>query len=558
MGKIGYYLRQLVGTIKKIAALRVFLLAGQISNDIAFRTIRFVGRRTAPSQTLIDEKTGVRLHASRVSWNLERMTFGHDFKVPGEAIRRLESDFCELTCAGVRMSAIDEIGFVDDAYGFYHEDADFCYRLRQAGYASAYLPGSRIEHWTSSTLSGEMSGAKLEYLARNKRRFEEKFLGYYVKHADHRSSETNSWNIINRNLHPTLRRYGLVNPDHPELIFSHPGIQPFDYLYTMWETTRLPESWLAHRNAYKLVMTSSRRNGDDLRDAGFGKVHYVPLGVEGDVFHPRGAERRLTERQTFLCFSSNQYRKGLDIMLRAWASFNAKRPGATLPILMGTGILPALPRRADTSRRCGNLQVHTYAAEGIEVHEAVEGTDERDLAAIYRGVDFTVCSSRAEGFGFVVAESLACGTPAIFGNYGATSDFVHEGALLLDGRVTRADYSDKGFDNVGDWWEPDVEQLTQRLVEAHDMDDVSYRALSERGTRLIRAKFSWRATSLAVRAALAADTERSPAVTMPTPQVPLPPSRLRNALVRNIRRVGDFSTHVTNRLEGHGAVAAFR
>jgi hypothetical protein len=41
---------------------------------------------------------------------------------------RVEADFCELTLAGVRMSVIDEIGFLDNNFGFYHEDADFGFR----------------------------------------------------------------------------------------------------------------------------------------------------------------------------------------------------------------------------------------------------------------------------------------------------------------------------------------------------------------------------------------------------------------------------------------------
>jgi hypothetical protein len=45
------------------------------------------------------------------------------------------------------------------------------------------------------------------------------------------------------------------------------------------------------------------------------------------------------------------------------------------------------------------------------------------------------------------------GTPAIF-DYGGTRQFAFEGALLLNGEVTAADYSDKGFGKVGEWWEP--------------------------------------------------------------------------------------------------------
>ena len=251
---------------------------------------------------------------------------------------RIESDFCELTFAGVRMSAIEAIGFLDPEYEFYHEDADFCYRLRQAGYACAYLPNSQIERSTSSTFSRETSEAKLRYLRKNKELFARKFLGYYVNHSDRKSNEVNSWNIINRNLHPYLRKFGLLKQGYPELIVSHPGTAPFDYLYTVWETSQLPAHWLQYRDAYQITMAPTRWGVGVLKEAGFNNVHYVPLGVESDVFQPWGPVQRFIDNRTYLWFSRNQHRKGLDAMLKAWKGFFHFRPEARL-ILMGCAIL---------------------------------------------------------------------------------------------------------------------------------------------------------------------------------------------------------------------------
>jgi len=106
-----------------------------------------------------------------------------------------------------------------------------------------------------------------------------------------------------------------------------------------------------------------------------------------------------------------------------------------------------------------------------------------------------------------VAESIACGTPAIFGNFSATKEFGIPGALLLRGTQAPADYSDKGFVDVGHWWEPSVEHLTALLVEANDMGAARYRDLAQDGVRLIRTKFSWRATCFAIRHVLIAENE---------------------------------------------------
>lgn len=524
----------------------------------------------APSQVLIDEAASIRRLAYRVYWDLETLSFVHDFTPPAGNTRRLESDFCELTMAGARMSVIKKIGFLDDDYGFYHEDADFGFRLRDAGYTCAYLPQSQIEHWTSSTFSAKPSELKLNYVKKNKKLFAQKFLGRYVAHQDHASNATNSWNIINRHLHPYLRRYGLVHRDAAELVFSHPGTEPFGYLYSLWETTRLPDAWLSYADRYKLVLSTSRWTVDLFKQAGFNRVHYAPLGVESDVFQPWGATQRFSEGKTFLWFAHNQYRKGLDVMLKAWALFHRAQPRARL-ILMGVGILDKMPS-PDSTRLWRNFRVAEFLADGISVYENVTGMDDESLATIYRSVDFTVCSSRAEGFGFGVAESMACGTPAIFGNFGATADFVIPGALALDGTLARADYSDKGFSDVGNWWEPSVEHLTSLLFEANDMDAARYRQLSEAGVRSIRTRFSWRETSLAIRRALIAEDEgklliaggrRSDdtgnvdtAIVLPEPMVDAPParttSRVRSAIARATRRTGFLLGFFAENLEPYG------
>src|SRR5262249_4703880 len=263
--------------------------------------------------------------------------------------------------------------------------------------------------------------------------------------------------------------------------------------------------WLTFKNRYRLTLTTSQWGMEVLKHAGFARVHYAPLGVESDVFHPWGALQRIVDGTTFLWFARNQYRKGLDIMLRAWRDFHRMRPDAHL-ILMGIGILDTM-HKPDSLRICNEFRIAEYPSEGISVHETIGPMNEETVATIYRSVDFTVCSSRSEGFGFSVAESMACGTPAIFGDFSATRDFVIDDALLLRGTPVAADYSDKGFADVGEWWEPSAEHLTELLLEANDMEDARYRSMAQNGMRLIRTKFSWRSTTFAMRAALVAEDE---------------------------------------------------
>ena len=394
----------------------------------------------APSQLIIDQKNERKLLAYRVRWDLSRMRFEHDFEAPNTDAQRLEADFCELTCAVVRMKAIDEIGFLDDEYGFYHEDADFCFRLRQAGYACAYLPKAQIEHYHGSTFSGEMSEQKRNYLINNKRRFASKFLGYGVRHKDHKSAGSDSCGTSLIAILTYLHRFGLIDPERPELIFSHPGTEPFDYLYTVWETTQVPAQWLTFKDAYKGYFAPSNWARGVLESAGFQGVHYLPHGVETDIFNPWGPASRFFEENPSLVFAQSVPERAR----RAPQGMDTFFPGnrnARL-VIAGTNVLDCLTQEPAFKRQWKNFVIAEYPEYGYPRSRSFD-TAHDELASIYRGVDFLVVPSRSEGFGFAVAEALASGTVPIFPGYSGTREFGFDGALMFRGVEAPADYSDK-------------------------------------------------------------------------------------------------------------------
>ena len=94
-------------------------------------------------------------------------------------------------------------------------------------------------------------------------------------------------------------------------------------------------------------------------------------------------------------------------MLKAWKGFFHFRPEARLILMGPCAIVGVMPRRPDTWRHWQNFHVAEYYEEGISVYECIAPIDKKRLSAmIYRSVDFTVCSSRSEGFAFVVAENF--------------------------------------------------------------------------------------------------------------------------------------------------------
>lgn len=51
------------------------------------------------------------------------------------------------SCMFIRRAVVDQIGFLDEGYFAYQEDADFCFRAIQAGWKIAYVPMGRVYHF---------------------------------------------------------------------------------------------------------------------------------------------------------------------------------------------------------------------------------------------------------------------------------------------------------------------------------------------------------------------------------------------------------------------------
>jgi len=65
--------------------------------------------------------------------------------------RPQQVDFVEGSVMLVRRTALDEIGLFDDGYFLYVEDADVCYRMKQRGWQTWWLPRTYAIHFRGET-----------------------------------------------------------------------------------------------------------------------------------------------------------------------------------------------------------------------------------------------------------------------------------------------------------------------------------------------------------------------------------------------------------------------
>lgn len=148
------------------------------------------------------------------------------------------------------------------------------------------------------------------------------------------------------------------------------------------------------------------------------KVHAVPLGADLDLFTPdgppgAGVAPPAAREVRFLFAGATIHRKGFDLLLAAFERVRRDVPAARLRVVGPAG---------DSAHLLGRLGDDAKGA--VEVRGPVP---QAELAAELRAADCLVLPSRNDSFGMVVAEALACGTPALVSEMVGAKDLIEEG-----------------------------------------------------------------------------------------------------------------------------------
>ena len=156
------------------------------------------------------------------------------------------------------------------------------------------------------------------------------------------------------------------------------------------------------------------------------------------------------------------YKKGMDILIKAWAKVSAKYPQAKL-IIGGGG--KSLEKVVEWTRE-------------YQVTEKVEflgALTRQQVVEQMQMCDCFVLPSRYETFGVVYIEAMACGKPVIAVANGGPDDFVHE----FNGILIQPEQ------------EEELVQALDKMITAIEKKDATYQP--ERIAAYVEEKFSYRA-----------------------------------------------------------------
>ncbi len=230
--------------------------------------------------------------------------------------------------------------------------------------------------------------------------------------------------------------------------------------YVFWEESLLPREMIATLNRhFRGVLAPSRAVADALLGSGLR----VPVRVVGFA-PPLAAQARLAERTqgaalplTFLHVSSCFPRKGVDVLLAAWAeAFTARDPVRL--------VVKGFPNpHNDAGALLAAARARHPDMAPVELIDAE--LDAEEMLALYARAHVMVLPTRGEGFNIPAAEALACGLSLITTGAGGHLDFLAPGdARLL---AWRHEASRSHLAGAGSTWaEPDRADLVAALREA--------------------------------------------------------------------------------------------
>jgi glycosyltransferase involved in cell wall biosynthesis len=238
---------------------------------------------------------------------------------------------------------------------------------------------------------------------------------------------------------------------------------------------RLERTVLRRADAHVVLSSAFRRVLVERYGARPWDVRVWPPGVELDTFTPGDRVQARAgleiDPQSFLavCVRRLVPRMGIEVLLDAWRQVAGELPAGSTLMLVGEGPLSEqLAERIQEEGLAGRVRL-------------LGRVPDEELIELYRAADVAVVPTLSvEGFGLVVLEAAACGTPSIASNVGGLPEVTRplDPSLL----VSRGDPTALGARLL----EAAGGQLPARELTRHYAEGFSWPAVAERHRDLYR------------------------------------------------------------------------
>lgn len=168
-----------------------------------------------------------------------------------------------------------------------------------------------------------------------------------------------------------------------------------------WECSAVPKKWVSLFNSVSEVWTPSDYVTDVYTQNGIKNVFTVPNGVDGAIYKP--IRKGKSEKFNFLFVGGTIYRKGIDLLLRAYQEIYQDGMNLIIKDTGGDSFYKGMNFKNEIKELSKTLPI-TY----IDSH-----LTEQEMASLYNSADCLVNPYRGEGFCLPILEAMACGLPVV-------------------------------------------------------------------------------------------------------------------------------------------------
>lgn len=245
-----------------------------------------------------------------------------------------------------------------------------------------------------------------------------------------------------------------------------------------------------HRNSAKgheLIVAGSSFCEQQLNKAGIKDTKTIIQGINLQVFNPANSSKALF-KDRFVVFSGGkfEFRKGQDIVLRAFKIFSDKHPDAllvnswcnlwefSLRTMAASTVINFAFDFKDYMRSMNNL----YRMNGLDPNKVITLPIKSpfELAYIYKNTHVGLFPNRCEGgTNLMLMEYMACGKPVIATAETGHADIVRQDNAFPIENLTPVKIKEGDLSEYQGWVEPDIDEIVAHLERAYDDQELCKR-----------------------------------------------------------------------------------
>jgi FkbM family methyltransferase len=252
--------------------------------------------------------------------------------------------------------------------------------------------------------------------------------------------------------------------------------------YNVWESTRYPEDFFERLKYFDEVWVPTQWQFDSLVEQGYpkNKITIVPEGVDIETFKPL-SRVPLNEKFRFLLFGRWDYRKSTTEIIKTFGETFKGNDNVEL-ICSVENPYPSDGMETTSER----INVHKLFYDNVRY---VKFPSRKEYVQYLQGGNVFISCARSEGWNLPLIESMSCGTPSIYSNWGGQLQFAAGKGLPVNiAHMRQANIGDK--DVLGEYCEPDFEHLAQQMLNAYNSYN-EYKTLALEESKKIHEDFNW-------------------------------------------------------------------